>query len=218
MPAVIPLAALLAFQGGANGGLMATMIVVYGVAMVAVARNVHSAVIDALTLRSENQALVFQREEHTRMVEDAIASSICVFPSAPPSSAPMAGASGLQPILAAKLSPKTISPRSANKPPTPCAKPCISMPSPSTSCCPTRRRSVSAASTPPGTTGSHFSDVTNGLLAPLKGAPHPQSSLCLRVFDRASALSTESPSGKPARRSAVRVARRKQLPLRAPLR
>src|SRR6185503_16644700 len=66
-PALLPLAVMLAFQSGGNGGLMATMVVVYGVAMVAVARNVNAALI----LRSENQALVFQRDEHTRQLEEA---------------------------------------------------------------------------------------------------------------------------------------------------
>jgi signal transduction histidine kinase len=44
---------------------------IYGAAMVAVGRNIHAALTDALTLRSENQALVFQREEHTRQLEGA---------------------------------------------------------------------------------------------------------------------------------------------------
>jgi signal transduction histidine kinase len=192
-PALVPLAALLVLRGGENGGLMATMVVVYGVAMIVVARNVREALIDALTLRSENEALVLQRDEHTRRLESAnreldkrISERTAEL-----------RAYGRRQRLAADLGCKALSKEDITAVGEQAAKTVREalhldgvavyelLPNEAT----LGLRGLDA----PGHEGIAFLDVTNGLFAPLGGAPHPQSSLCLRVFDRASALSTDEP-------------------------
>lgn len=195
-PALVPLAVLLAVQGGTNGGLMATMVVVYGVAMIAVARNVHSALIDALTLRSENQALVFQGEEHTRQVEGANRELDLRISER----TAQLRAYGRRQRLAADLGCRALS------------KDDIAAVSDAAASTVRDALHLDAVAVyellpneatlglrgldAPGHAGIAFLDVTNGLLAPLEGAPHPQSSLCLRVFDRASALSSDEPQAE----------------------
>jgi signal transduction histidine kinase len=195
-PAIVPFAALLVVRGGANGGLMATMIVVYGVVMIAVARNVHAALHDALTLRSENQALVFQREEHTRQLEESnreldqrISERTAQLRSY-----------GRRQRLAADLGCKALSKEdiaAVGEQAAMTVREALHLdavavyellPNEAT----LGLRGIDA----PGHEGISFLDVTNGLLAPLGDAPHPQSSLCLRVFDRASALSTDEPAAE----------------------
>jgi signal transduction histidine kinase len=195
-PAIVPFAALLVLRGGTNGGLMATMIVVYGVVMVAVARNVHAALHDALTLRSENQALVVEREEHTRQLED----SNRELDQRISERTAQLRAYGRRQRLAADLGCKALSKEdiaAVGEQAAMTVREALHLdavvvyellPNEAT----LGLRGIDA----PGHEGIAFLDVTNGLLAPLGGAPHPQSSLCLRVFDRASALSTDEPAAE----------------------
>ena len=194
-PALVPLAVMLALRG-MNGGLMATMVVVYGVAMVAVARNVHAALTDAFTLRSENQALVFQREEHTRQLEEANREPDQRISER----TAQLRAYGRRQRLAADLGCMALSKEDIAAVGEQAAKTVREalhldsvvvyelLPNEAT----LGLRGLDA----PDHDGIAFLDVTNGLLAPLFDAPHPQSSLCLRVFDRASALSTDEPQGE----------------------
>jgi len=196
MPTVGPLPVLLVLQGGANGGLMATMVVIYAVAMVAVARNVHSALVDALTLRSENRALVSEREERTRQLEDANRE----LDQRISERTAQLRAYGRRQRLAADLGCQALSKddiAAVGEKTARTAREALHLdavaiyellPNEAT----LGLRGFAAS----GYEGIAFLDVTNGLIAPLKGAPHPQSSLCLRVFDRGCAISTDDPAAE----------------------
>jgi signal transduction histidine kinase len=190
-PALLPLAVLLLLQGGAHGGLMATMVLIYGVAMIAVARNVNAALVDSLTLRTENQALVHQREEHTRQLEDANRELDARISER----TAQLRAYGRRQRLAADLGCQALSKDDIAAVGEQAARAVREalhldavaiyelLPNEAT----LGLRGLDA----PSREGVAFLDVTNGLLAPLAGAPHPQSSLCIRVFERAAALSTD---------------------------
>jgi signal transduction histidine kinase len=192
-PALVPLAAMLAMQGGPHGGLMATMIVVYAVAMIAVARNVNIAIVDALTLRTENQALVNQREKHMRQLEEANRELDLRISER----TAQLRAYGRRQRLAADLGVQALSQDDIAAVGEQAARAVREalhldavalyelLPNEAT----LGLRGLDA----PGRDGIDFLDVTNGLLAPMAGAPHPQSSLCVRVFDRAATLSTDEP-------------------------
>jgi signal transduction histidine kinase len=193
-PALVPLAVMLALQGGTHGALMATMVVVYGIAMTAVARNVNAALIDALALRSENRELVHQREEHTRQLEEANRE----LDQRISERTAQLRAYGRRQRLAADLGCQALSKDDITAVGEGAAKAVREalhldavaiyelLPNEAT----LGLRGLDA----PGRDGVLFFDVTNGLLAPIFAAPHPQSSLCVRAFDRASAVSSDEPS------------------------
>jgi signal transduction histidine kinase len=195
-PALLPLAVLLVLQGGVHGALMATMVVVYGAAMIAVARNVNVALTDALSLRSENEALVFQREEHSRQLEEGNRELDLRISDR----TAQLRAYGRRQQLAAALGCKALSKEDIAAVGEQAARAVREalhldavalyelLPNEAT----LGLRGLDA----PGREGIAFLDVTNGLLAPRFDAPHPQSSLCLRVFDRASTLSTDEPQAE----------------------
>ena len=196
VPALAPLSALLALQGGAHGGLMATMVVVYGGAMIAVARNVSVALGDALSLRTENQALVFQRDEHTRRVEEANRE----LDQRISERTAQLRAYGRRQRIAADLGCQALSKddiAAVGQQAAQAVREALHLdavaiyellPNEAT----LGLRGLDAS----GLDGLAFLDVTNGLLAPLFDAPHPQSTLCLRVFDRAAAFSTDDPGSE----------------------
>jgi signal transduction histidine kinase len=190
-PALLPLSVLLLVQGGRHGGLMATMVLIYGAAMIAVARNVNAALVDSLTLRSQNQQLVHQREEHTRQLEDANRE----LDQRISERTAQLRAYGRRQRLAADLGCQALSHDDITAVGEQAARAVREalhldavaiyelLPNEAT----LGLRGLDA----PSRQGVAFLDVTNGLLAPLAGAPHPQSSLCIRVFERAAALSTD---------------------------
>ena len=196
VPALLPVSALLTLQGGAHGGLMATMVVVYGVAMLAVARNINAALGDALNLRTENQALVSQRDLHTRKLEDANRE----LDQRISERTAQLRAYGRRQRLAADLGCQALSKDDITAVGEQAARAVREalhldavaiyelLPNEAT----LGLRGLDA----PGHDGPGFLDVTNGLLAPMFDAPHQQSSLCLRVFDRAETLSTDDPGSE----------------------
>jgi signal transduction histidine kinase len=191
IPAILPLATLLALQDGAQGGLMATMVVVYGVAMVGVARNVSRALSDALNLRTENEALVSQRGEHTRKLEEANRELDVRISER----TAQLRAYGRRQRLAADLGCMALSNddiAAVGEQAARAVREALHLDAVAVyELLPNEATLALRGLDAPGFDGIAFLDVTNGLLAPLFDAPHPQSTLCLRVFDRAAALSTD---------------------------
>ena len=189
VPALVPLALLLALQGAPHGALMAMMIVVYGVAMVAVARNVHVAITDALTLRTENQVLVHEREERTRQLEDANRE----LDQRISERTAQLRAYGRRQRLAADLGCQALSNddiAAVGEQAARAVREALHLDAVAIyELLPNEGTLALRGLDAPGKSAIDYLDVTNGLLAPMAGAPHPQSSLCIRVFDRAATRS-----------------------------